>query len=65
MENKIEELVTAREVCAAGAFSIATLYRLVKAGRFPRPLKVGPKAVRWRSSEIAAHFDKLSAERAG
>ena len=56
-------LMNAREVCRLAAVSPATLYRLVKAGRFPRPLRVGPQVSRWRSDEIAAHLDRLSAAR--
>ena len=56
-------LLTAREVCRLASLSHATLYRLVKAGRFPKPLKVGPQATRWRYDEIAAHLEQLSAAR--
>ena len=56
-------LLNAREVCRLASMSHATLYRLVKAGRFPKPLRVGPQVSRWRSDEIAAHVDRLSAER--
>ena len=30
----------------------SALYRLMRAGQFPVPLKIGPRAVRWPSSEI-------------
>ena len=30
----------------------SALYRLMRAGQFPEPLKIGPRAVRWPSSEI-------------
>lgn len=33
-------------------FSAATLWRLVKAGRFPRPVKVTPQITAWRCSDI-------------
>ena len=57
-------LMNAREVCRLAAVSHATLYRLVKAGKFPKPLRVGPQVSRWRSDEIAAHVERLSADRA-
>jgi predicted DNA-binding transcriptional regulator AlpA len=31
-----------------------TLYRGVAEGRFPRPIKIGPKTTRWRRSECEA-----------
>ena len=30
----------------------STIYRLMRAGAFPEPLKIGPRAVRWRATEI-------------
>lgn len=33
-------------------FSAATLWRLVKAGRFPRPVKVTDQITAWRCSDI-------------
>ena len=56
-------LLNAREVQRLTAISHATLYRLVKAGRFPKPIRVGPNTSRWRSDEIAAHLERLSTER--
>jgi len=32
----------------------STLYRGIKAGRYPRPVKVGPGSSRWLRSEIEA-----------
>ena len=34
--------------------SRATLYSWIEQGRFPKPVKIGPRAVAWRSSEILA-----------
>lgn len=33
-------------------FSAATLWRLIKVGRFPRPIKLGNQITVWRTSEI-------------
>jgi len=33
-------------------FSAATLWRLVKTGRFPRPVKVTPQITAWRLSDV-------------
>jgi len=32
--------------------SPATIYRWVKAGDFPKPIRLGANMVRWKSSEI-------------
>ena len=36
-----------------------SIYRMMRAGKFPEPVKVGPRAVRWAKSEI----EKWVAER--
>ncbi|WP_273228930.1 helix-turn-helix transcriptional regulator [Pseudomonas kuykendallii] len=45
------------EVCAATSLSRATLWREVKAERFPKPIKLTPGRVGWRSSHVAAWQD--------
>jgi predicted DNA-binding transcriptional regulator AlpA len=35
-------------------FSSATLWRKVKAGTFPRPVKLGPRITAWRVEDIRA-----------
>lgn len=41
----------------------ATLYRGIKSGRFPSPLKLGPGTARWRRSELQAVVDRAAAAR--
>jgi len=36
--------------------SSASIYRLVKAGKFPAPVKVGARAVAWIGSEVDAYI---------
>jgi prophage regulatory protein len=38
---------------AVGGVCRTTIYDWVKAGRFPRPVKIGPRAIGWRESDIA------------
>ena len=51
--NGEDRLLRRREVEARTGLSRTSIYRLMREGRFPEPLKVGPKAVRWPESEIA------------
>ena len=37
----------------------SAIYRLMRAGRFPEPLKISSRCVRWRSDEIDAWVDAL------
>lgn len=40
-------------------FSSATLWRKVKAGTFPRPVKLGAKVTAWRAAEVQAWMEAL------
>lgn len=40
-----------------------TLWRWVKAGRFPKPVQLGPQAVGWLEHEIDAWLEARAAER--
>jgi prophage regulatory protein len=42
---------------AAGNLSRATIYRGVKAGTFPPPLKIGARASAWRWGDVRAWLD--------
>lgn len=55
-------LLTAAEVCARLSIARSTLYELMKADpTFPRPLKLGAKAIRFRASDVAAWIDAQAA----
>lgn len=43
---------TVREVSKAYGLGISTVWRKVKLGEFPRPVKVSPGATRWRSEDL-------------
>ena len=49
-----DRLLRREEVEARCGIARTTIYRLMRAGQFPEPLRVGPRAVRWRASEIEA-----------
>ena len=40
--------------------SSSTIYRMMPEGRFPRPRRVGERAVAWLRSELVAWIDSLS-----
>ena len=40
--------------------SRSTIYQLMTEGRFPRPLRLGKRAVGWRESDIASWLEALS-----
>lgn len=49
-----DRLLRRPEVERRTGLSRTSLYRLMRDGVFPEPIRVGPRAVRWPESEIAA-----------
>ena len=46
--------LTIKQVCEALNVSPSTIWRWLKQGDFPKPVHLGPKAVRWKESDILA-----------
>ena len=57
MSTDPDVLLTRREVERRTGLSRSTLYRKMREGTFPVPLKVSERAVRWRESDIRAYVD--------
>ena len=53
------KLLTTEDVTDALGVSRTTVWRLVKAGTLPRPIKLGPQCNRWRPSDIEAALEAL------
>jgi predicted DNA-binding transcriptional regulator AlpA len=47
------DLLTPREVARMLHISVKTLYRLVRAGTMPPPIRLTHKTARWRPEDIA------------
>ncbi len=45
-------LLRRAEVEAQTGLGRSTIYRLMRAGDFPTPIKIGPRSVRWPQSEL-------------
>ena len=52
-----DRLLRRREVERITGLSRSSVYRLMQDGEFPRPVRVGPAAVRWRESDITAWLE--------
>ena len=48
----VDYLLPRKTVEKLSGLSRATIYRLIKIGKFPRPLSIGTGSVRWRQSDI-------------
>ena len=51
-EHQTDSLLPRREVERRTGLSRSTIYRYMRLGRFPEPVRVGPAAVRWPLDEI-------------
>ncbi len=49
-----QALLRAADVCAKCELGRTWLYMLTREGRFPRPVKVGTRGVRWRAGDVDA-----------
>ena len=54
-----DRLLRIKEVCQFTALGETKLREMVDAGKFPRAKQVGPRAVRWRVSDVDAWIESL------
>ena len=53
----IDKLLRRRQVEEVTGLSRSSIYRLMRNGEFPVPVRVGPAAVRWKASDISAWLE--------
>ncbi len=58
-------LLPIREVTRKIGCSRAQIYRLMRTGRFPRPVHLSKRARAWRSDELDEWIEARSAQRPG
>lgn len=54
------DLLTSHQVARQLSFSVRTLWRLVRAGKFPQPVRYNRKLVRWKSADVARYVAELA-----
>jgi prophage regulatory protein len=59
-QQVVDFLIPRKTVEKMSGLSRATIYRLMKAGKFPRPRSIGTGSVRWRQSDVIAWQQSLS-----
>ncbi|WP_293779727.1 AlpA family transcriptional regulator [uncultured Oxalicibacterium sp.] len=59
MTFNTERFLKLPEVLKILPVSRATFYAGIKDGRYPSPVKLGPRAVAWRLSDIDAYINSL------
>ena len=53
LEDRVEPMLRRRELCALVGMSTTTIYRMMREGRFPRPVQIGDLLVAWRERDVA------------
>ncbi|MGF6230707.1 putative DNA-binding transcriptional regulator AlpA [Inquilinus ginsengisoli] len=53
----MEEIIRVDEVVRITGMPVSTLYRWIEEGRFPRQVKLGPRAVGWYRREVKEWAD--------
>ncbi|MBI1888011.1 MAG: AlpA family phage regulatory protein [Nitrosomonadales bacterium] len=61
----VDYLLPRKTVEKLSGLSRATIYRMIKSGKFPRPLSTGAGAVRWRQSDVIAWQRSLNPTASG
>jgi prophage regulatory protein len=56
------ELIKVKQVCEEMNIPMSTLYRWISQGDFPRPIKLGPRSVAFRRTDIIKWLDEREKE---
>jgi len=53
------DLLTSQQVARRLSLSVRTLWRLVRAGKFPQPIRYNRKLVRWKNADVVRYVTEL------
>ena len=57
----LDRLLTIKQITAEIGISRSTIYRRMREGTFPKPIRIGPRATRWPESAIKVWLAGLRA----
>ena len=60
-----ESLLRLPEVEAVVGMKKSKIYSLLQEGQFPAPVRLGPRSVRWKSTDVEAWIDGLEGDPTG
>jgi predicted DNA-binding transcriptional regulator AlpA len=63
MDDLLDAMAACQVLGGTAPIHPATLWRGVKAGRYSKPIKIGPKSARWVRSELLADIERMAAQR--
>ena len=58
-ELEIDKLLTLKEVIPLVTMKRSWILQQVKDGNFPKPVRLGPRCVRWRKREVLEWIESL------
>ena len=61
-KQPIEQLLRLKDVLKIYPVGKTTWYEGIKAGKYPKPLKLGVRTSAWKASEIQTLIDKLGGD---
>jgi len=61
----VAQLLRAEDVAAMLSVSLRTLWRMVRDGNAPQPVRFNRKLVRWRRQDVMDYVRRLAASREG
>jgi len=56
--TSLDTFLTVKEVSAHVGIGVSTVWKFVRQGEFPRPIKIGQNITRWRLSEVKAWMEQ-------
>ncbi|WP_454888677.1 helix-turn-helix transcriptional regulator [Sphingobium indicum] len=65
MDANVIKVLRMPEVLDRAGLSRPTLYRMISAGKFPQPIKIGERATGWIDREVDAWVQDRIAARGG
>jgi prophage regulatory protein len=58
-DMELDRMLRIAETCRIAGVSNATIWRWIKLGCFPAPVKLGPNSVGWRESAVREWLESL------
>ena len=58
----LPEILRRKDIANRFGLSRSTIYAMMADGRFPKPVKLGHRAVGWRSDDLQTWFENMQEE---
>jgi predicted DNA-binding transcriptional regulator AlpA len=65
VESSVKRLLRIKEVLARLSISRSSFLEGCRTGRFPQPIKIGPRTTVWKAEDIDAFIENLGKQEAG